>query len=268
MVKRLSLALAGLLLCGVSELNGQSRIVRRNTTARPPATPAPTTTPPLPRIVGTTGEEPETQPTPPAQPGPTPEAVRRPQTLRMEDLVIEQNAQRRSLNRLAGSLEVLSTKIGFLEAQQRQTFDLQRLMYAEQRADNLRKQLLETQTKEIELQTRFEQVEYEIRPEVIDRLTAYSGSTRPEDVREVRRKALDNERKRLASQLEILKRNRERLEIAVPQADAEVDRLREQLEKDSRELRERFENAGPTTAPPPAKPKPTPAPETNPDPPR
>ena len=243
--------------------NAQTRTSRRSAQPRPsvPSNEAP----PVPRIIGTTGDEPETTPVAAQpKPTPTPEPVRRAQPLRMEDLVIEQNSQRRMLNRLAGNLEVLVTKIGFLEAQQRQAFDLQRLMYAEQRADNLRKQLLETQTKEIELQTRFEQVEFELRPEVIDRTTALSGSTRPEEMRDVRRKTLDNERKRLLSQLEILRINRERLEIAVPQADAEVDRLRRKLDEDAQELRERFKDTDKTKTPP----KPTPNPETTTEPPR
>ncbi len=264
MGKRKSLTICWLLLLCVYGANGQTRASRRGTQPRPPAPVS--ETPPLPRIISITGDdEPDTTPAP-AQPKPTPEPVRRAQLVRMEDLVIEQNAQRRSLNRLAGNLEMLVTKIGFLEAQQRQTFDLQRLMYAEQRADNLRKQLLETQTKEIELQTRFEQVEYEVRPEVIDRSGAFSGSTRPEEIREVRRKALENERKRLISQLEILRNNRVRLEVAVPQADAEVDRLRERLDQDARELREKFKDADKPQ--PASKPKSPPNPETATEPPQ
>lgn len=245
----------------------QTRASRRNGTPRPTAPATDTSAPPAPRIISTTGGEPDNTPAQPL-PSPTPEAQRRPQPLRMEDLVIEQNSQRRSLNRVAGQLEVLTAKIGFLEAQQRQTFDLQRLMYAEQRADNLRKQLLEVQSKELELQTRYEQVEYELRPEIIDRMTAFSGSTRPEEARELRRKMLESEKKRLAPQLELLKRTRERLELAVPQAETEIDRLREQVDKNAKELREKFENAGQPADAAPAKPKPTPSPETNNDPPR
>ena len=246
--------------------NAQTRASRRSAQPRPSA--PSNEAPPIPRIISTTGDEPETAPVAQPKPTPTPETARRPQPLRMEDVVVEQNEQRRSLNRLAGNLEVLVTKIGFLEAQQRQTFDLQRLMYAEQRADNLRKQLLETQTKEIELQTRLEQVEFELRPDVIDRTAGMSGSTRPEEMRDLRRKTLENEKKRLLSQLEILRNNRVRLEVVVPQADAEVDRLREKLDEDARELREKFKDADKPQTPPKPKPKPAPSPETTTEPPR
>jgi chromosome segregation ATPase len=234
---------------------------RRGTAPRPPA-PAgdPAQQPPAPRIISITGSEPVEPPAEPA-PKPTPELARRTTTLRMEDLVIEQNSQRRALNRLAGQLEILTVKLGFLEAQQRQTFDLQRLMYAEQRADALRKQLLETQTKQIEIETRLEQVEFEMRPEIVDRASALFGTTRPEEGRELRLRTLQNEKKRLQGQLEILKQNRERLEIAVPEADREVDRLRAKLEQDAKELREKFEAAGQTPSDAPAKPKPSPDPD-------
>ena len=239
--------------------DAQTRAPRRSGPSRPPAPVAQPTAPPAPRVISTTGDEADNTSAavlPPA-PTPTPETPRRPQILRMEDLVIEQNSQRRALNRVAGQLEVLGMQIGFLEAQQRQAFDLQRLIYAEQRADNLRKQLLDTQTKTIEVETRLEQVEYEIRPDVIERTGNFSGSTRPEEVRELRRRTLDNERTRLKAQAEILKTNRIRLEIAVPQADAEVDRIREKLDQDAKDLQEGFKKTDPRL-PAPAKPAPTP----------
>jgi hypothetical protein len=249
-----------LLILGALCVQAQTRPSRRGAASRPPAPAGDPAQPPAPRIISVTGNEPAEPPAEPA-PKPTPELARRTTTLRMEDLVIEQNSQRRTLNRLAGQLEILTVKLGFLEAQQRQTFDLQRLMYAEQRADALRKQLLETQTKQIEVETRLEQVEFEMRPEIVDRASALFGTTRPEEGRELRLRTLQNEKKRLQGQLEILKQNRERLEIAVPEADREVDRLRAKLEQDAKELREKFEAAGQTPSDAPAKPKPSPDPD-------
>ena len=185
-----------------------------------------------------------------------PERQARP--LRLEDVVIEQDAQRRSLNKLSGNVNTLVAKIGFLEAQQRQTFTLQRLMYSEQRAETMRQQLLDTQNKEIDIQRELEQNEYNLRPEVIERSNALFGSTRPDEMRALRRAALEKERERLVAQQQILRQNRERLQLVVTRADEEVDKLRTRLDKENDELRDNFEQAGQPDNPPATRPaKPT-----------
>ena len=117
-------------------------------------------------------------------------------------------------------------KLDQIEAQQRLADAEQR---ATQRAESLRAQMIEMQEKEAALQTRLEQIEEEIRPENIERSIAVNGSTRPEDARAARRRALESERTRVRSRLDTLTAGRARLEASIASADAEVDRLRARL---------------------------------------
>jgi hypothetical protein len=137
---------------------------------------------------------------------------------------------RRTVNRLSRQVDRLTDKINQIEGQQRALVDLERLSRAEQRAENFRAQLREVQAKEADLQARLEQIEYDIRPENIERSTSFYGTTRPDEVREVRRRQLESERTRVQSQLNLLATSRTRLESAIALADTEVDRLRARLD--------------------------------------
>lgn len=92
---------------------------------------------------------------------------------------------------------------------------------AQERATNLRSQLIETQAREAEVQTHLQQLEEDLKPENIERSLAGVGSTHPEELREQRRRQLEIEKKSLESQLELLTASRTRLEAAVARADAE-----------------------------------------------
>jgi chromosome segregation ATPase len=61
-------------------------------------------------------------------------------------------------------------------------------------------------------------------------MTGY-GSLRPEEAREARRRQLENERTRLRAQFKILETSKSRLEVAVSNADTEVDQLRAKLQE-------------------------------------
>jgi hypothetical protein len=80
------------------------------------------------------------------------------------------------------------------------------------------------------LQSRLEETEFQMKPENIEREMATYGSTRPEVVREARRRRLESDRNRILAQMKILETSRVRLESAVVTADAEVDLLRRRLE--------------------------------------
>ena len=86
--------------------------------------------------------------------------------------------------------------------------------------DKLRAQLLEVQGKEDALRGRLEQLDESIKPENIERSLAGVGSTRPEELREARRRQLAIERDGVLAQLKTLETSRTRLEAAV--ANAEV----------------------------------------------
>ena len=104
--------------------------------------------------------------------------------------------------------------------------NLERLSRAEQAAQTLRSQLSGQIDKEAELQNKIEQLDLQMQPENIERDTAVIGSLRPEQVREARRKQLENEKTRAAQQLQQTQAARTRLEAAVANADALVDQLR------------------------------------------
>src|SRR5437773_4004344 len=89
------------------------------------------------------------------------------------------------------------------------------------RAASMRAQLVETQARQVELQTRLQQLEEDLKPENIEHSLAGVGSTHPEELREQRRRQLENEKKGVESQLEVLAAGRTRLEAAVARADAE-----------------------------------------------
>src|SRR5229473_2706512 len=92
----------------------------------------------------------------------------------------------------------------------------------QERAASLRAQLVETQAKQAELQTRLQQLEEELKPENIERSLAGVGSTHPEELREARRRQFEIEKKGVQIQLEVLTASRTSLEASIARADAEA----------------------------------------------
>ena len=95
---------------------------------------------------------------------------------------------------------------------------------AQEKAASLRAQLAEVETKQAELQSRLQKLEEDMKPENIAENLAGIGSTRPEDLREQRRRQLEIERNGVKTQLDLLANSRSRLEIAIARADAEAYR--------------------------------------------
>ncbi len=95
---------------------------------------------------------------------------------------------------------------------------------AQQRADSLRSQLGEVDLKESDLQKRRERLEYDLKPENIERGLAGVGSTHPEELREHRRRQLELEKTYILAQLDELAASRTRLEAAIARADFEAHR--------------------------------------------
>ncbi|HEX8138848.1 MAG TPA: hypothetical protein VF544_14870 [Pyrinomonadaceae bacterium] len=143
----------------------------------------------------------------------------------------EHDSMRNRMNRLSRQVTTLTEKLTKMEEQQRTLVDLERLSRAEQRAEALRAQLRDVAMKEADLQARLDQLEYDLRPENIERATANTGSTRPEELRETRRRQLENERNRVRSQLDLMTQSRTRLESSIATADAEADRIRQRLDE-------------------------------------
>jgi hypothetical protein len=85
--------------------------------------------------------------------------------------------------------------------------------------ENLRLQLIDVQTHEAELQARAQQLDEALKPENIERSLAGVGSTRPEELREARRKQLQIERDGVGAKLKVLETSRLRLEAAIRDAE-------------------------------------------------
>lgn len=93
---------------------------------------------------------------------------------------------------------------------------------AAQAVESLRVQLLEVQAKEAELQARARQLDEDLKPENIERSLAGIGSTRPEELRELRRRQLTIERESVRAQLKLVGTSRERLESVLRTAETQA----------------------------------------------
>ena len=91
---------------------------------------------------------------------------------------------------------------------------------AAESVETLKGQLLEVQGQEEDLRARLQQLDESIKPENIERSLAGVGSTRPEELREARRRQLTIERDGVLAQLRTVETSRTRLETAL--ANAEV----------------------------------------------
>jgi chromosome segregation ATPase len=166
------------------------------------------------------------------------------------------DAMKKTIRSLSDQVDKLNQKLGQMEQSQQSMVDLERLSRAEQRSAQLRSELRDVQQKKGDLEAHLEDVEYALKPENIERATAGYGTTRPEDVREQRRKQLENERERVRKQLSELQASEDRLQQAIATSDAEVDRLQTKLDAADRSD---IENAK-TRSRAEASPSPTPTP--------
>lgn len=91
---------------------------------------------------------------------------------------------------------------------------------AAETVEKLKAQLLEVQGKEDVLRSRLEQLDESIKPENIERSLAGIGSTKPEQLREYRRRQLAIERDGVLAQLKTLETSHQRLESAIANAEA------------------------------------------------
>jgi prefoldin subunit 5 len=108
--------------------------------------------------------------------------------------------------------------------------DLEIVMRAEQRVEAMRAKLADLQMQELELLTRLDDLEYLSTPDGIQRALNFVGSVRPMDeLRSALRTRIEGEKARVNKQLEFLATSRERLESAIREADADVERVRQRM---------------------------------------
>jgi len=109
------------------------------------------------------------------------------------------------------------------------SLNLDLLSRAEQRAEVLRKELFDRIEKEASLKSRLVQIDEDMRPESIERSLNPFGTTRTAELRDTRRRALENERRGIESLLNQVTQSRVRLEDDVKQADSLVTKLRQRI---------------------------------------
>jgi hypothetical protein len=145
---------------------------------------------------------------------------------------------RKSLQTLNTRLREISEKLlttdsqpsaSSADQQNRIARNLDLLSRVEQRAEILRKQLFELIEKETQIKSRLVQIEEDMRPESIERTMNLVGTTRTLEMRETRRRVLENDRRGYESLLNQTSQSRLRLEEDVKQADTLVGRLRQRL---------------------------------------
>lgn len=144
----------------------------------------------------------------------------------------------------ATKIKELTERVKKLESVKTETYDdkqkrlllnLDILTRAEQRSESLRKQLFEMIEKENAVKIRLDQIEFDSRPEVIERTLQLAGSLRPEDIRDNRRKSLLAEKTNLQVLLAEIQSTRSNLNLNMQKAEIMVEKLRNKLEKDIEE---------------------------------
>ena len=141
----------------------------------------------------------------------------------------EQEQIQQTITTLSNQVNKLNDKLTQMQGDERYQLDMERLTRAEQRAEQLRSQLIDTQSKIADFESRLEQLDYALKPENIERATQGYGTVHPEEAREARKRQLESERARVQAQLKLVESSKTRLETAVSNADAEVDSLRLKL---------------------------------------
>lgn len=171
---------------------------------------------------------------------------------------------KQTIRTLSTQVDRLTEKITQMEESQRSLVDLERLSRAEQRSAQLHKELRDAQAQKADLEVRLEDINYALKPENIERSVAGYGTTHPEELREQRRRQLENEKQRILKQLEQLTASETRLEQAIATSDAEVERLRKKLdaadEAAIQNAKTKAQTEGTSSSNPGASPSPTPYP--------
>jgi len=145
------------------------------------------------------------------------------------------------LEKMTTRMKEMTTRVKTLESSKKNEYDekqrrlllnLDILTRAEQRAESLRKQLFDLVEKENSIKMKLETIDYDIRPEMIERQVAFAGTLRPEELREMKKKGLEAEKRNLESLLSQIQTTKSNLEQNVQKADQMVEKLRAVLERD------------------------------------
>src|SRR5687767_2889473 len=135
------------------------RTVKRPVITNPAIEPATTTPTPDPatgdKIIST------------AEEGPTEPEPAEPKTTAVTKL----SEQEEAINKLANQVDKLTNKLTQMEEKDTARADMEQLTKAEQRAEALRAQLIDVESKLADLHSKLEAVEYSLKPENIEKVT-------------------------------------------------------------------------------------------------
>jgi hypothetical protein len=82
-----------------------------------------------------------------------------------------------------------------------------------------------------------DQIDVDLRPQNIEVSMSAVGSLHPEELRAQRKLLLENDKKRVQAQLDLLDKSRLRLESAIEMADLEVQKLQERVDPTGEKLK-------------------------------
>ena len=142
--------------------------------------------------------------------------------------------ERKTVQRLSAEVAQLKRKVAELEKYHQVDYLRELLVKEEQRAQALQAQLRDTIDKEAAIQPKIDQLDYQLRPENIEAALAGSGSVHPEDARELLRRRLNNDKRALQTQLDLLRQNHSRLQGDLAGTDASILRLRLKIIEETR----------------------------------
>jgi hypothetical protein len=146
------------------------------------------------------------------------------------------------LQKISKSLEVFNKRLNdFLESlnkykgiqlsekQQKLLFGYEVLNQTEQLSATLRKSLIETGEREATIRRRIIQIEFDMRPENIDRSIQLLGTTKADEARATRRQALDTERNVLRNTLAEVETSRSQITENLRQTEQFAQSFRRNL---------------------------------------
>jgi hypothetical protein len=146
------------------------------------------------------------------------------------------------LSRISRSVTQLSERLGqfvdkfekvggltLTEKQQRFVMGLEILVRSEQRVATLQKAHTELIEKQVQVKSRLAQIDIDLRPQSIERITQLEGSTQTVEIRENRRERLGAEQRSMLQLLQQIDRNIAEAEASLREAQAHVFRLRRTL---------------------------------------
>jgi hypothetical protein len=153
----------------------------------------------------------------------------------LQNISQQVNGISKSINSLNKSIKELLEKFAagkgmqLSERQQKLLLGFEVLNRAEQRLEILQKFQIELAQKDGEVKTRLAQVDEALLPGSVERNTAFIGTTKGEELREGRRKALETERRSLQTLTGQISRNLQQNSEELRQAESFVNVLRRKV---------------------------------------